>query len=122
MLVIDDDDEVTGICLFALACAGAEPTGARDAASACRELSGVEFDVVVTDLVMPGLTGRAFLDWLAETHPGIPVVAMSGVPDQVRAAAPRSNVHATLDKPFTVTALIEAVGVAHRTMAVAADA
>jgi len=75
-------------------------------------LSATEFDVVVTDLVMPGLTGRKFLDWLAEAHPGTPVVAMSGVPDQVRAAASRANVRATLDKPFTVTALIEAVSAA----------
>lgn len=112
VLVVDDDDEVSSICQLALATWGAEATVAHDAQEACRLLAAGDVDVIVTDLVMPGLTGRRFLDGLAQTHPLLPIVAMSGVPDQVRAAATRPNVRAVLDKPFSVTALVEAIATA----------
>ena len=87
VLVVDDDDDVVVICRLALGTRGAVTTGARDAAEARTQLDTGDFDVVVTDLVMPGLTGRRFLDWIEQTHPAMPVVVMSGVPDQVQAAA-----------------------------------
>lgn len=112
VLVVDDDDDVSAICRLTLATWGADATVARDAEEARGLLDGNRVDVVVTDLVMPGLTGRRFLDWLEHAHPLLPVVVMSGVPDQVQAASSRPNVRAVLDKPFTVTALLEAVAAA----------
>jgi len=115
VLVVDDDDEVVAICLLALGMRGGVPEGVRDAEEARRRLETDRFDVLVTDLVMPGLTGRRFLGWLEEAHPHLPVVAMSGVPDQVLAASARPNVRALLDKPFDVSTLIEAVATAAAT-------
>jgi two-component system, cell cycle sensor histidine kinase and response regulator CckA len=66
-------------------------------------------DVVLTDLVMPGITGREFLGWLAAHRPGLAVVTMSGVPDQVDAAERRPNVRAVLDKPFSAGELLHAL-------------
>jgi len=109
VLVVDDDDGIVATCLLVLAGAGAVAFGARDAEAGHRALADSAYDVLVTDLVMPGLTGRKFLDRLGETHACIPVVVMSGVPDQVQAAASRANVRATLDKPFSATALLAAV-------------
>lgn len=71
-------------------------------------------DVVLTDLVMPGMTGRAFIDWLAECNPNVPVVAMTGIPEQGVRAATRANVRAVLDKPFTADKLLAALDVAYR--------
>lgn len=112
VLVVDDDDDVSAICRLTLTTWGADVTVARGAEEARGLLDTDEVDVIVTDLVMPGLTGRRFLDWLEQAHPMLPVVVMSGVPDQVRAAAARPNVLAVLDKPFTVTGLTEAVAAA----------
>lgn len=121
VLVVDDDDDIVGVCLLVLAGAGAVAIGARNAETACLEFADAEFDVLVTDLVMPGLTGRKFLDWLCEAHPRIAVVAMSGVPDQVQAAACRANVRATLDKPFSATALLAAVHLAAQPLPASVD-
>jgi two-component system cell cycle sensor histidine kinase/response regulator CckA len=115
VLVVDDDDEVVAICLLALGMRGGVAVGVRDADEARRRLEAEDVDVLVTDLVMPGLTGRRFLAWLEETHPHLPVVAMSGVPDQVVAASARPNVRAVLDKPFDVSTLVEAVATAAAT-------
>lgn len=112
VLVVDDDDEVAAICLLVLGTSGAVAESALDAEKAKSRLALGDIDLLVTDLVMPGLTGRRFLDWLEETHPLLPVVVMSGVPDQVQAAAARPNVRAVLDKPFTVTAILEAAAAA----------
>lgn len=109
VLVVDDDDDIRRISLFVLDGWEAQAVGAANANAAEKVLAGAEIDVVVTDMVMPGLTGRQFLDWLATSHPTIGVVAMSGVRDQLIAATCRANVRATLDKPFTATALLEAV-------------
>lgn len=109
VLVVDDDDDVRKISLLVLDGRAAHSLGVDSARAAEVFLADHEVDVIVTDMVMPGLTGRQFLDWLTAEHPAIPVVAMSGVPDQLFAAAQRPNVRSTLDKPFTVDALLDAV-------------
>lgn len=112
VLIVDDDDDIVDVCRLTLGTRGAGTGGASDAGEAVRRLESGGIDVVVTDLVMPGLTGRRLLDWIEETHPALPVVVMSGVPDLLRAVASRPNVRAVLDKPFEVAALLEAVAVA----------
>lgn len=114
VLVVDDDDDIRSVALIVLDGSGLMAHGATSARDAESVLATSEIDMVVTDMVMPGLTGRQFLSWLEATHPGIPVVAMSGVPDQLLAAAVRANVRSTLDKPFTASALLDAIAIASR--------
>lgn len=109
VLIVDDEDEIREIATMVVANSGGTAFGARDGVHAQTLLGDTEVDVIVTDMVMPGTTGRAFLDWLAETHPTIPVVAMSGVPEQGANAALRDNVRSSLDKPFTAETLIDAI-------------
>ena len=112
VLVVDDEVEIVELASLVITSAGGIPIGAHDAVEARRVLTDQEVDVVVTDLVMPGTTGRAFLDGLELSHPTLPAVAMSGVPVQGASASQRSNVVATLDKPFTAEELLAAITVA----------
>jgi PAS domain S-box-containing protein len=63
-------------------------------------------DLVITDLVMPGMTGRELADRVAASRPGIPTLFMSGYSDEV---ATRQGVlereAAYLQKPFAPKAL-----------------
>jgi two-component system response regulator HydG len=52
-------------------------TVAQDAASARKELSGREFDCVVLDVRMPGMTGDVFLPQIREMAPETPVVMLT---------------------------------------------
>ena len=67
-------------------------------------------DIVVTDLMMPGMDGRAFAGLLRQAHPGVRVIFISGYTDD--AVTRRGLVdpsQAFLQKPFTsrdLTALI----------------
>jgi len=112
VLVVDDEDEIVELASLVIASAGGIPLGAHDAVEAREVLAKRELDVVVTDLVMPGTTGRAFLEGLEQSHPDLPAVAMSGVPEQGTNASRRTNVVATLDKPFTAEELLTAITVA----------
>jgi two-component system, cell cycle sensor histidine kinase and response regulator CckA len=109
VLVVDDEDEIVELASLVIAAAGGVPVGARDAVEGHAALAGAAFDVVVTDLVMPGTTGRAFLEAIAQSHPDLPAVAMSGIPEQGDRASRRDNVRAILDKPFTAEELLAAI-------------
>jgi two-component system cell cycle sensor histidine kinase/response regulator CckA len=63
-------------------------------------------DLLLTDVIMPGMNGRQLADALAQRQPGLRVLFASGYPDNVLmdqgALAPGVRL---LDKPFTPAAL-----------------
>jgi len=66
-----------------------------------------EIDLVMTDMLMPGMTGRQFLDALIELNPAVKIVCTSGQDDQRPIAESRpENVKAFLSKPFTISKLL----------------
>ncbi|WP_395639358.1 PAS domain-containing protein [Pseudolysinimonas sp.] len=112
VLIVDDEDAIIDAASAVIRNAGGEPVGARDAEEAKVIVVRDPVDLVLTDLVMPGTTGRAFLAWLATRKPGLAVVTMSGVPEQGLAVERQPNVRAVLDKPFTAAALLQALAAA----------
>ena len=67
-------------------------------------------DLVVTDVVMPELSGRAFAEQLASTHPGVRVLFMSGyTDDEILRRGFFLPGMALLEKPFTADGLLQAV-------------
>jgi two-component system phosphate regulon response regulator OmpR len=57
LLIVDDDDRIRGLLQKFLIRNGFLVTTARDAARARRLLAGLEFDLIVLDLMMPGEDG-----------------------------------------------------------------
>ncbi|AMY71490.1 response regulator [Frigidibacter mobilis] len=57
LLIVDDDERIRGLLQKFLARNGFLVTAARDAAQARRLLSGLEFDMIVLDVMMPGEDG-----------------------------------------------------------------
>ncbi len=68
-------------------------------------------DLVITDMIMPGGSGRDLADQLAVSHPGIPVLFMSGYTSDMldRHGGGVSPHMAFLEKPFTLETLARAV-------------
>ena len=113
ILVVDDEDAIVELFALMITALGGVPVRAAAVDEAKRKLAGGDdVDVVLTDLVMPGTTGRSFLTWLAVEHPWLPVVAMSGIPEQNDRAAEQPNVRTVLDKPFTPMELVAAIRLA----------
>jgi CheY-like chemotaxis protein len=72
--------------------------------------AGREFDLVLTDVVMPGESGRALAEQVAQRWPSLRVMYMSGYTDDeiLRRGLMRSGTP-FLQKPFSADRLAEAV-------------
>ena len=69
-----------------------------------------QFDLVVTDLNMPGMSRLDFARALARLRPDLPVVLASGhITDQMRSAATEVGVRELIYKPNTAEELCAAV-------------
>lgn len=67
LLIVDDDERIRGLLRKFLARNGFLVSIARDSAHARRVLSGLEFDLIVLDVMMPGEDGVALTRDLRET-------------------------------------------------------
>lgn len=110
--VVEDETSVRELLARTLAEEGLRVLTADDGGDALRLLEEeVEApDVVVTDLVMPYVTGRQVSDAIAARYPEVPVLFMSGyaVDDVVHRGLMPANA-AFLQKPFTPEQLVQAL-------------
>ncbi|MBE0412741.1 response regulator [Yoonia sp.] len=67
LLIVDDDERIRGLLQKFLIRSGFLVSTARDAAHARRVLSGLEFDLIVLDVMMPGEDGIALCRDLRQT-------------------------------------------------------
>ncbi|NOD99786.1 response regulator [Ruegeria sp. HKCCD6228] len=68
LLIVDDDERIRDLLKKFLMRNGFLVTAARDAAHARRVLSGLDFDMIVMDVMMPGEDGVSLTRSLRETH------------------------------------------------------
>jgi two-component system, cell cycle sensor histidine kinase and response regulator CckA len=116
VLVVEDDDTLRSIIGMMLRDSGytvLEASGGPQALSLA-ERHPAAIDVVLTDVVMPGLNGRQLCEMLATRRTGVAVIYMSGYTDEVLERNGVLEGGAVLHKPFTTAALLEIV---HRAMA-----
>ena len=77
LLVVDDDNNVRDtLCEFLSA--NHQCHSADRAEQAVAFLEFENYDVIVTDLSMPGLDGQQLLKRVQQTHPDTPVIVISG--------------------------------------------
>ena len=67
------------------------------------------FDLVLTDLPMPGIDGRQIVETLARYRPSVAVLGMSAHPDGVPHVGPLDTPFRVMLKPFTADDLYHAV-------------
>jgi putative two-component system response regulator len=78
ILVIDDEDVIRALVMEILETAGHEITGAESAENALALLEDHEFDLVVSDVIMPGLSGLELLEAVRSRRASLPVVLVTG--------------------------------------------
>ena len=67
------------------------------------------FDLVLTDLLMPGIDGRQLSETLARYRPSVAILGMSGNPDAVPHIGPSDTPFRVMLKPFTADDLSHAI-------------
>jgi DNA-binding NtrC family response regulator len=80
-LLIVDDDNLVRDTLHELLSASHECHTADRAEQALHYLDVETYDAVLTDLSMPGLSGRELLRYIQAKHSDTPVIVISGMPD-----------------------------------------
>jgi DNA-binding NtrC family response regulator len=112
ILFIDDDENIRRVFGDVLRRAGYDVTEARHSLEALelddRRLSHI--DLIVTDVMMPGIDGLQLLQRLRARYPGVPVLVISGYPEfAMPVDTVRDAPTAFLGKPFTGLELVRAV-------------
>ncbi|MDP2156723.1 MAG: ATP-binding protein [Nitrospirota bacterium] len=108
LLVVDDDQSVRKVIIDTMV-----PLGYRilEAASGDEALEIVDtvhgrIDLLLTDVVMPGMSGRELAEKIKSRQPGIKVIFMSGYPDDAVSAYGISRLWGTfIEKPLILSRL-----------------
>jgi CheY-like chemotaxis protein len=108
ILLVEDEDSVRDLAQRILQSRGYKVLAAQHGGDALQiaSVADQQIDLVVTDVVMPGMSGRELVDMLLARTPGVRVLYMSGYTDDdiVRRGLLTSNV-SFLQKPFTAKSL-----------------
>jgi len=112
ILVVEDEAEVRALTSRILAEHGYEVLQAPNGEVALEECASVHehIDLLVTDVVMPAMSGAELAERLLETRPDMKVLYMSGyTSDVVLRHGPRDRNAAVLEKPFSAEGLLSRV-------------
>ncbi len=110
ILVVDDEESIRDLCARVLARSGFQVTIAGDGEDAVRHLQDESFDLVISDIRMPGISGLDVLTTAKALHPSIAVVLITGFGTaEALARANQSGADRILTKPFDAQELLATV-------------
>ena len=106
ILVIDDEKGILRVIQEALTRYGHRVETALDGVEGIQKFDDGSYDMVITDLRMPGLDGKGVFEHIrASRNNAIPIIGMSGTPWQVQDL----DFDAVFTKPFPLLDLVESV-------------
>jgi len=107
ILVIEDDPEVLSMIVRHLRHKGFGVITARDGLEGLRRLDSGGYDLVITDIVIPYVSGVGVVTALKKKRPEIPVIAITGYGKEPEAAAMEREADLVLSKPVRMIHLME---------------
>ena len=117
VLLVDDEESLVRLGEEVLASLGYEPVGCVGATEALAvfEAAPERFDAVLSDAIMPGMSGTELLARIRAVRPGLPTLLLSGYggPD-LHAQAAAAGVQSVLSKPLQSAELAAALAAALR--------
>ena len=112
ILVVDDDVTVTGLLKALLSMEGHQPTTINDSREAIETAAGINPDLIILDLMMPGLTGFELCELLQQDpkFAAIPIMIVSALDDpESKEKAFESGAREYITKPFGVDNLLQKI-------------
>jgi CheY-like chemotaxis protein len=109
ILIAEDDTAVREFASRALVNAGHEVIAAADGLQALEALENDEFDLLLSDIVMPELDGIALALKVSRDWPDLPILLMTGyAAERQRAHNLDALIHDVISKPFTLQQICDA--------------
>ncbi len=109
LLIVDDEDHVRDLLVRVLR-QRYDTTTVRSAEEALAVAQGASFDLLITDLAMPGIPGDELARRLRQSNPGLKILYVTGYPDRLfEARGVLWEDEAFLDKPISIPGLLEAI-------------
>ena len=107
VLVVDDEENLRHMLQTLLKREGYEPVGVASVDSAVRELDNLPYDIIITDLRMPGRSGLDLVDEVRRRNLDATVVVMTAFGSkEVAIEAMKRGAYDYLSKPFEADELI----------------
>jgi CheY-like chemotaxis protein len=103
ILLADDDAAARDLVQRALAGDGHQVVATHDGAEALEKLQGSTFDLLISDVQMPGVDGIELIEKALAVAPKMRVILMSGFAGELdRAKHLKSKIAREISKPFTL--------------------
>src|SRR4051812_20372347 len=110
ILIVDDEGSLLLTLVANLELEGFDVVGAQDPAVALRLVAEQHFDLVLTDIRMPGMTGIALFRAIRSIGADMPVILMTAfAAESLIDEAVQEGVFAVLPKPFDIEHVIFAL-------------
>ncbi|MCB2211352.1 response regulator [bacterium] len=110
VLLIDDEEELVHTLVERLAYRNIEAVAEMDGHSALERITTEQFDVVIADLKMPGLSGMEVVEILRERYPHVKILLITGhgrLDEEIEMDI--EGVHEVLIKPFKIDNLVASI-------------
>lgn len=102
VLIIDDEDRIRHVCTKLLIGEGYDVDQAENADKGLNLLAGRHFDIILLDLLMPGMSGLEALDYIRANHPDTVVIVITGYATLDHSiSAMKSGAFDFISKPFS---------------------
>lgn len=107
ILVVEDDLDVLSVIVRHLGLLGYKVITAKDGMEGLKKVKSGGYDLVITDIVMPYVSGTGVVSALKESKPHIPVIAITGYGEVPEAVAMEKKADLVLSKPVRMSDLRE---------------
>jgi PAS domain S-box-containing protein len=102
VLIIDDEARIRQVCTKLLSGEGYDVDQAENADQGLNLLAGRHFDIILLDLLMPGMSGLEALEHIRDNHPDTVVIVITGYATLDHAvSAMKSGAFDFISKPFS---------------------
>jgi DNA-binding NtrC family response regulator len=109
ILVVEDDPDVLSVMVKNLELAGYKVITATDGMEGLKKIKSGGYNLVITDIVMPYVSGTGVVSVLKESEPHIPVIAVTGYGEIPETVAMERKADLVLSKPVRMSDLKEHV-------------
>ncbi len=107
ILILEDEKPIQNILARILAKGGYESAAASDAAAARAAIQKQSFELVLSDINLPGESGLSFARWVQDKYPDTALIMVTGVGDiEIAEDALSRGIYGYVTKPFNPTDLL----------------